>query len=111
MLDQAPLKYVAGPKSWPTEVEVFSQKWRVIYCSNLADARGALGVTIPHERAILIDTSQSKESMTDVLWHEILHAILNMSPHWQLDSEAEEGLVRTLSPGVVSVLRNVKPWW
>lgn len=111
MLDQPPLKYTAAPKGWPKEVQIIGQRWQVLYAQNLGDARGALGVTIPHERTILLDSSQARESMVDVLWHEVLHAIINMSPHWQLDSDSEEALVRTLSPGVVSVLRAVKPWW
>lgn len=101
----------ATPKGWPAEITIVGQRWQVLYSPNLASTKGALGLTDASQRTIILDLNQAEESLKDVLWHEVLHACINMGPAWNLDERLEESLVRQLTPAILGVLRSVKPWW
>ena len=60
------------------------------------------GVTDHHGCVVHLDTTQALSMRQDTLLHETLHAVLLP---YNMDSEAEEKLIRFLAPALLTVLR------
>lgn len=106
-----PLRKGRPMKGFPKKLKIQDQVWEVKWASNLKDDRGALGATLPDQRLIILDSTQSRESATDCLIHESLHAIFSSGTTWNLPEQHEEQLVRHLTPNLLSFLRSNSKWW
>lgn len=111
MIDPPSLVRTNPPKGYPDHVDVLGQRWNIVYVANLMGDHGMFGKTDMAQRTLLIDTQQSPASMSETLWHEVMHAALHTSALHDLDDSLEEKVVRTLAPAVESVLRSCRSWW
>jgi len=88
----------------PKRVRVGNHDFDYLYGTIEADDRYVYGRMNPRHTQILIDDSNAESQIRDTVLHETLHAIWSDAPHI-LDSETEEQVVRALTPGLLSVMR------
>jgi len=99
------------PKGFPTSIRLLSQTWEVKYVTHVDKGEHLLGSCEADRRLILIDKTQSIESLRDTLVHEILHAGCRVMP-LDFDSEAaEERLVIAFTTIFLSLLRENTEFW
>jgi len=96
----------------PETVKVFNLTFAVKFVPHEEMARAeAFGLCDFEKQLILLDESQSDESLQDTFMHEVLHAICFVLG---IDVESEESLVHKLATGLCTVW-NQNPaawlWW
>jgi hypothetical protein len=62
-----------------------------------------LGSILYAQTAILLEQNQSAQAMRQVLWHEVLHAILVQAGH---DGKLSDPVIEAVTHGIVGVLRD-----
>lgn len=105
------ITFVKTPKGFPSTISIASQIWNIKYSDNLTSKENLLGVTLPQDRTIIIDSKQCEDNIRDTLTHELLHACLAVNATHNLDFESEERVVRSITVVLSSLLRDNPPWW
>jgi hypothetical protein len=95
------------PRGFPSHVNLFGCKVRIIYCHVMPkDYTDCFGVTFYDERDIYLSINQSKEEMERTLFHEICHMLLFLSGHsYKLKEDDEEALIRAFEHGFLQMYK------
>lgn len=98
------MKYTEPPPGMPSDLDILGQPHRVLYVRRgLGKVFGRL---FPFAQTMLIRAGATPASMTDTIWHEVLHAIDEL-----LDLDLTEKQVRRLATSLALVVRVNRPWW
>jgi hypothetical protein len=98
------------PKGFPKELTLFSQKWKVNYVTQVDKSEWLLGSSSALDREIRIDLEQARESMVEVLVHEIAHSYFAHVPG-DLNPELEEMMAQLFGVFFLDLVRNSPPFW
>jgi len=92
----------------PKTVSIGGIKYSVKEIKELRDSDNSKldGVINYNKLTISIEADMSEDMKYIILWHEVIHGILNQS-----DIPHKENLVATLGYGIYGFLRANKMWW
>lgn len=95
------------PRGFPSSIQLFGYKVKVIYCHIMPrGTEDCYGLTYLNEKAIYISLDQPKEEMERTLFHELCHMLLFLSGHhFKLSEEDEEALVRAFEHGFLQMYK------
>ncbi len=110
-LGETPLLRVPAPSGFPEVLRLGSKSWKILYSSNLIGSRGEFGHTDIIRHRIVIGAEQDREQMVDTLLHEAIHVIMHSGPLALLDGDTQEAVARTLTPGLIDLLRSNRAFW
>lgn len=105
------------PKGWPSEVRLFSRKWRIVYCRpehpalNPSEDESLLGCCDPQTHTIYLEAGEGvcRELLLDTLVHELYHACFHKMPGCaETGSRDDEQAVLTATKGFWEIVRNIK---
>ena len=111
-VDGVLLNIVPATDNFPDLVVVMHQRWSVLYCDNLVEAKAAHGLTVYQDRTIYIDSNLAYDGKVDTLLHEVMHVIMDLGETrcW-LPQESEEYVIRSISPKILDFLRGNNTEW
>lgn len=90
------------PKSFKLLDHTIKVRWH----DDLLEKAGAYGLWVQHELTIYIDSSTPTSLMAHTLWHEISHAVLDLTGHSKLSSN--ERFVDCIGGALAQVVRTLK---
>ena len=90
------------PKSFRLLDHTIKVRWK----DDLMETHGAYGLWEQHKLTIYIDTTVPPTLMAQTLWHEIMHAVLDLTGHSKLSSN--ERFVDCIGGALAQVVRTLK---
>lgn len=90
------------PRGFPSSVQVFGHKVRIVYCHVMPKTlTDSFGVTYFDTKRIYISLEQPRDEMERTLFHEFCHMVLFLSGHsFNMKEDDEEAVVRALEHGL-----------
>ena len=103
---------VKAPEGFQYSVRLLGQTWEIVY-TNPKTADDDLGSSDGSNRRIEVSLRQSRGSMIDTLYHEIMHSYFRMMPGLseypvmpEDGNDAEEGLVVACTTAAIDLAAN-----
>lgn len=74
-------------KSLPKSFKIFNHTIKVEYRDDLIDKLSAYGLWVERDLTIYVDTTTPKTLIQHTLYHEIMHAMLDLTGHSELSQD------------------------